>query len=183
MKLSKEAWVRLPLALLQEVELKHSAVEVCVMLVDRATSAAELYDWFEVSIPDLMSDTRYSRMTVYSALRDLERLGLIEVQHAGQSGAVNKYRLASRCVEVRRRASEPKQRGTRKAQQRAAREKAEASRKRDLESYAELSNRFEEPLEGQMEFPEEPKPQPTAPPRPDQLPLDDWLQWFKENHT
>lgn len=141
MKLSDEAWVRLPLKLLKTHGITKSAAAVCAVIVDRATSAPELYAWITVSVPDLVSDTGCSRSAVLRSLEDLERLGLIVVEHNRTAGKSNRYKLSG-CVELCGRAAEPKQRGTRKAQLRAADELRKAREREEMEAYMSLSNRF-----------------------------------------
>lgn len=108
MKLSAGAWVRLPLALLRERGLTKAAAAVCCVLLDRATSAAELSAWVVVSVSDLVADTGYSRRKIFYALDDLETLGLIERERNGIKGTPSRYRLRSECIELCGRAAEPK---------------------------------------------------------------------------
>lgn len=107
-KLSGNAWVRLPLALLRERGLTKAAAAVCCVLLDRATSAAELSAWVEVSVSDLVADTGYNRRTIFRALDDLEALDLIERERNRLKGSPSRYRLRSECIELCGRAAEPK---------------------------------------------------------------------------
>ena len=142
MKLSEEAWVRLPLKLLKLHGITKSAATVCTVIVDRATSAVELYDWVTVSAADLVADTGYTRRTVQRSIDDLVRIGIIERETNKISGCTNRYRLRSECIDLCGRAAEPKQRGTRKAQLRAADELRKAREREEMEAYMSLSNRF-----------------------------------------
>lgn len=107
-KLSESAWVRLPLKLLREKGLTKAAAAVCCVLLDRATSAAELSAWVEVSVSDLVADTGYSRRKIFYALDDLEALGLIERERNRLKGSPSRYRLRSECIELCGRAADPK---------------------------------------------------------------------------
>ena len=142
MKLSEEAWVRLPLKLLKQHGITKSAAAVCAVIVDRATSAAELYDWVTVSAADLVADTGYTRRTVQRSIDDLVRIGLIDRDINKINGCANRYRLRSDCIDLCGNAAKPKQRGTRKAQLRAAKELQEVREREEMEAYMSLSNRF-----------------------------------------
>lgn len=108
MKLSAGAWVRLPLKILRERGLTKAAATVCCVLLDRATSAAELSAWVTVSALDLAADTGYTRRTVQRAIDDLAAFGLIEREINKTNGRTNRYRLRAECIELCGRAAEPK---------------------------------------------------------------------------
>ena len=141
-RLSEDAWVRLPLKLLKQHGITKSAATVCTVIVDRATSAANLFDWVSVSAADLVGDTGYTRRTVQRSIDDLVRIGIIERESNKSSGCTNRYRLRSDCIELCGKAAHPKQRGTRKAQLRAAEELRKAREIEEMEAYMSLSNRF-----------------------------------------
>lgn len=141
-KLSEEAWVRLPLKLLKQHGITKSAAAVCAVIVDRATSAAELYDWVTVSAADLVADTGYTRRTVQRSIDDLVRIGLIDRETNKISGCTNRYRLRSDCIDLCGNAANPKQRGARRAQLRAIEERRKQQEREEMEAYMSLSNRF-----------------------------------------
>lgn len=139
-KLSESAWVRLPLKLLKEKGLTKAAAAVCCVLLDRATSAAELSAWVEVSAIDLAADTGYSRRKIFYALDDLETVGLIERERNRLKGSPSRYRLRSECIELCGRAAEPK-----KAKPYKQNKSKKSDDEAELEAaYLSLVNRFKE---------------------------------------
>lgn len=137
MKLSAGAWVRLPLALLRERGLTKAAAAVCCVLLDRATSAAELSAWVEVSASDLVADTGYNRRTIFRALDDLETLGLIERERNRLKGSPSRYRLKAECIDLCGRAADPKKQRHQKPYRRSTTELDESA-------YLALVNNFKE---------------------------------------
>lgn len=144
-KASTKAWVRMPLALLREQGLTKSGALVCTAIIDRATDQADALDWVEVSMQELMQDTSCAFCTVYRALLDIERLGLIEIRHAGKSGDRNAFRLTG-CVELCPAACVSKSYATKPKPARASTRTRSRSKlsEDELNDYLTLSNRFKE---------------------------------------
>lgn len=157
--LSENAWVRLPLKLLRENGLTKSAAAVCCVLLDRATSAADVSAWITVSMSDIAADVGCDVRTVRRAVADLLGIGLIERRSGKASGASNAYRITPGCVELCGRAAEAKRavKSDAAAAPRPARRSVRRSCSAEDEeaaAYLSLVNRFaDDPLPGQMEFP------------------------------
>lgn len=159
MKLSEAAWIRVPLKLLREHGLTKSAAAVCCVLLDRATSAADVSAWVTVSMSDIAADVGCDVRTVRRAVADLLEIGLIERRSGKSSGVSNAYRITPGCVELCGRAAEVKH--TAGADAAAAPRSARQKQRRscpaddmDAAAYLSLVNRFDDdPLPGQMEFP------------------------------
>ena len=140
-KLSESAWVRLPLKLLKEKGLTKAAAAVCCVLLDRATSAAELSAWVEVSVSDLVADTGYSRRKIFYALDDLEALDLIERERNRLKGSPSRYRLRAECIELCGRAADPKPKKTKPYKQSKSKKSDDEV---EMEAYLSLVNNFKE---------------------------------------
>lgn len=154
--LSESAWVRLPLKLLRENGLTKSAAAVCCVLLDRATSAADVSAWITVSMSDIAADVGCDVRTVRRAVADLIEIGLLERRSGKASGASNAYRITPGCVELCGRAAETKRTArSDAAAPRPARRSVRSCPTEDEEAaaYMSLVNRFDDdPLPGQMEF-------------------------------
>ena len=153
--LSESAWVRLPLKLLRENGLTKSAAAVCCVLLDRATSAADVSAWITVPMSDIAADVGCDVRTVRRAVADLIEIGLVERRSGKSSGASNAYRITPGCVELCGRAAETKRTARSGAAAAAPRATRRSCPAEDAEAaaYMSLVNRFDDdPLPGQLEF-------------------------------
>lgn len=127
-----KAWIRMPLELLQRQGLSKSAAIVLGVVIDRCTD--QLDGSAIISHADIAKTSGYDPRTVRRALIELERLELIEHDRTGRA---SRFRLTG-CVEL----LPPKQRGTRKAQERAEREAQKIAEQAEMDEYMKLANRF-----------------------------------------
>ena len=125
-----KAWIRMPLELLQRQGLSKSAAIVLGVIIDRCTDTPT--GQAALSRQELARVSGYSLSTVKRALIELEELELIEHSRTGRASA---FRLTG-CVEL----LPPKQRGTRRALERAERE----LQARELDEYLTVVNNFKE---------------------------------------
>jgi DNA-binding transcriptional regulator GbsR (MarR family) len=68
-----QSWVRLPLALLSEYELKESSIIIYAIMLDRSQKGL-----VKISIDNLMKCTGLSRRTIFYSLDELEAAELIQ---------------------------------------------------------------------------------------------------------
>ena len=124
----------MPLELLQRQGLSKSAAVILGVIIDRCTD--QLDGCAQINQKDMATTSGYDPRTVRRALIELEALELIEHERTGRA---SRYKLTG-CVEL----LPPKQRGTRKQQERAEREAQERETREMLEEYTALANRFKE---------------------------------------
>lgn len=153
MKLSEEAWIKVPLKLLRAQGVTKSEAAICCVIIDRCSKRID--GWTEISTADMAADTGTATKTAKRAILTLEALGLIEVQRT--PGKPSAYRLTG-CVELcpaaftRRTAPAApaplRRSGSRRSAEPTADELERAAK------YTALVNRFkdDEPLPGQLEM-------------------------------
>lgn len=124
----------MPLELLQRQGLSKSAAVILGVIIDRCTDTPT--GSAVISLQELARTSGYSRSTAKRALVELETLKLI--QH-GRTGRASAYRLTG-SVEL----LPPKQRGTRRAQERSATEAAKLREELEMQEYLSVTNRFKE---------------------------------------
>ena len=124
----------MPLELLQRQGLSKSAAVILGVIIDRCTDQPD--GCATINQKEMAITSGYDPRTVRRALIELEALELIEHERTGRA---SRYTLTG-CVEL----LPPKQRGTRKQQERAEKEAEEQAERRRLAEYAALANRFKE---------------------------------------
>ena len=144
--MSRGAWVRLPLDVLKEQGVSKAGAVVLSIIIDKCTQFSTRSA--PMGAGEIMQKSGYSRSTVFSCLKELERLDLIRHDRTGR---VSRFEL-TRCVELYPEACQLKPRA-----------KADAKAK-SAGKYEALANRFaadqSEPLPGQLEFPVDRVPDP-----------------------
>lgn len=144
--MSGGAWVRLPLDVLKEQGVSKAGAVVLAIIIDKCTQFSTRSA--PMGAEEIMRKSGYSRSTVFSCLKELERLDLIRHDRTGR---VSRFEL-TRCVELYPEACQLKPRA-----------KADAKTK-SASKYEALANRFaadqSEPLPGQLEFPVDRDPDP-----------------------
>lgn len=144
--MSGGAWVRLPLDVLKEQGVSKAGAVVLSIIIDKCTQFSTRSA--PMGAGEIMQKSGYSRSTVFSCLKELERLDLIRHDRTGR---VSRFEL-TRCVELYPEACQLKPRA-----------KADAKAK-SVSKYEALANRFaadqSEPLPGQLEFPVDRVPDP-----------------------
>lgn len=160
--MSGGAWVRLPLDVLKEQGVSKAGAVVLAIIIDKCTQYSTRSA--PMGAGEIMQKSGYSRSTVFSCLKELERLDLIRHDRTGR---VSCFEL-TRCVELYPEACQLKPRA-----------KADAKTK-SASKYEAMANRFpadqsaadqSEPLPGQLEFPVDRDPDPDPNPKPAYLGL------------
>lgn len=152
-KPSTEAWVKLPVELLKRQGISKAAAVTLAAIIDKCKHQATLSA--PIDAAELMQRTGYSRRTLFRALDELKALALIESKRTGRASV---YTLTPGCVELCPKAvkdDHPQSFQQTKKQRKASRNSPQDDD--NMEAYLALVNRFlpeEEPLEGQLEFPQ-----------------------------
>ena len=152
-KPSTEAWVKLPVELLKRQGISKAAAVTLAAIIDKCKHQATLSA--PIDAAELMQRTGYSRRTLFRALDELKALALIESKRTGRASL---YTLTPGCVELCPKAvKDDHPQSFPQPKKRKARRNIPQDEDDNMEAYLALVNRFlpeEEPLEGQLEFPQ-----------------------------